>query len=935
MRRFSYCLLVFAVLACAAQANAKDAYYSIPLDKLELTEGSWPKSEKDFDWRNWQLREYMRSYAVLDGSGEVYVTDTGAGFSPVPSPVAERNQANSRISVLAPAGNDITGRIFIPKADWTGFDVVKFKIPASAASEDAKTEFLKTKAQHYQQLLNRNISGGAWFRYQLREAQKAQGLKPNEDPNFQRPAMNRFGGFNDIDSTYDLFTGGRAISENIQLDRLLPVTKAGEETVAVDSLEGVTIAEIDWKPLIKDLNPKLDSLADKVPFDQHVIFFPSFKAALSMSDEAKKVPGLFSKMAESGSENTLTNARYEKQLCLTVSGLSRLFGPQIVKSVALTGSDPYFFSGTDLAVIFEAPQPDVLEKLILAQITIRAQAQKDAKPISGEYSGVSYKGFRSPDRSISTYIAKVNGVVVVTNSPYQLERLASVAKGETKAIASLDEYKFFRGRYALGDSDETAFFYLSDATIRRWCGPRWRIATSRRVRDAAVLANLQASQLDKLVEGKVATGPIYTDLPIAEKGELQLTPSGVVSTTLGSFDFMTPICELQLDRVSKAEAETYKRWRDMYQSNWRWAFDPIAMRLGVDKNKISSDLTVMPLIWGSEYREFINVSRGAKFAPDAGDPHNSLAQYMLAINKNSQHFHSGESFMRMMAPSIKADPLSWLGNYVSLYTEDDPIWEELAKVKPDDVQKFMEKNVSRLPVAFRADVSSGMKLTVFLVAFRAFVDQTAPGMTTWETLTYKEQSYVKITPTERARGPQNELENLAIYYSASGDSLLVTVNEALLKRSIDRQLAREESQKKGEKQPENAHPWLGENMAFMVEKKLVQLAAAMAEGTRHPSQMQAASWDNLPILNEWKRRYPKEDPVKLQAKFWQADLVCPGGGKYVWNEKWQTMESTVYGHPGEPKDGPSMLPIYQSFDRGDFGITFEEQGLRAKVMLTR
>ncbi len=69
--------------------------------------------------------------------------------------------------------------------------------------------------------------------------------------------------FGDVDSSYDLFTGGRAISENLQLDRIMPVRESGEETVDVDSLEGITIKEIDWKPLLKGLNPKLDPLADK------------------------------------------------------------------------------------------------------------------------------------------------------------------------------------------------------------------------------------------------------------------------------------------------------------------------------------------------------------------------------------------------------------------------------------------------------------------------------------------------------------------------------------------------------------------------------------------------------------------------------------------------------------------------------------------------
>jgi hypothetical protein len=346
-------------------------------------------------------------------------------------------------------------------------------------------------------------------------------------------------------------------------------------------------------------------------------------------------------------------------------------------------------------------------------------------------------------------------------------------------------------------------------------------------------------------------------------------------------------------------------------------------------------MTVMPMIMNTQYREFVNVSRGAKFAADAGDLHNALGQFIIAINKDSQRVRAGHNFMQMMTPGSQMEALGWLGNYVTVYVEDDPFWDELAKAKSDDLDTFMRKNIGRIPLALQADVSSGLKLTGFLVAMRAFVNQTAPNMTNWETLTYKDQPYVKITPTETARSQEEHLENLAVYYSASGESLLVTLIEDMLKHSIDRRLARAEAKKKGDKPPEIEHPWLGQNVALTVDNKLIRLAAALMSQSRRPSQMQAASWNNLPILNEWKRRYPNEDPVKLHARFWNINLACPGGGNYVWNEKWQTMESTVYGHPGEPKDGPILHPFFQFLERADFGLTFEEQGLRAKASLTK
>jgi hypothetical protein len=99
--------------------------------------------------------------------------------------------------------------------------------------------------------------------------------------------------------------------------------------------------------------------------------------------------------------------------------------------------------------------------------------------------------------------------------------------------------------------------------------------------------------------------------------------------------------------------------------------------------------------------------------------------------------------------------------------------------------------------------------------------------------------------------------------------------------------------------------------------------------------MQLLSWGNLPILNEWKRMYTDLDPVAVHEQVWKIRLICPGGGKYVWNDKYQTMESTVYGHPGEPKTGPNDSPLLSEFASGSFGLTFENQGLRAQVSLEK
>jgi hypothetical protein len=564
-----------------------------------------------------------------------------------------------------------------------------------------------------------------------------------------------------------------------------------------------------------------------------------------------------------------------------------------------------------------------------------AVAKQVTRTLGEGEQAVAYSGYRSEDRTVCSYLARLGDVLVVTNSPAQLARLVDVRQKKLRALTELPEYQFFRTRYPLGSADESALVFLSDPTIRRWCGPKWRIANSRRTRDMAAMDELQADFLDTLVAGHVEAGPIHTELDAFDLGDLRLTGRGVKSSTLGTLEFQTPIVELPWDKVTQQEADLYKRWRDNYQNNWRWAFDPIALRIHCGEKRLAADLTVMPLIFATEYREPIELSRGVKLPATAGDPHDAPLQWVMAFNRESRPMKSAGNLLQGMLPG-RTDPLSWLGNSIAVWAEDDPFWDELAK-KTDNQEreKFFEENLARLPVAVQIGVSSRIKLTAFLVGLRGVIEQTSPGMVAWESPSYHNQSYVKLTPTAQAkRELPPGVKDPALFYAILPEGLLLTLNQRLLEQAIDRQAARQKAQADGKPLPTAEHAWLGESQCLQLNQKAIVALAQLGRET-YQAQMQRLAWSNLPILNEWKRRYPDRDPVALHEQFWQTRLVCPGGGKYVWNDPWQTMESTVYGHPGQPKTGPALPPVLAEFLHANFGLTFEAEGLRARVELDR
>ena len=201
---------------------------------------------------------------------------------------------------------------------------------------------------------------------------------------------------------------------------------------------------------------------------------------------------------------------------------------------------------------------------------------------------------------------------------------------------------------------------------------------------------------------------LHTDLALIDAGELKLSNSGVSSSTQGSLAWMTPIVEMPIEKVTQAEADAYAAWRNGYQANWRWAFDPIALRIGVLDDKLAGDLTVMPLIAGSEYnRVHRRVARRENRRPTPATRHGALAQIALALNVNSEPMKQWGNMAAAFAPQVRVEPFSWLGSSISLYLDDDPFWKELSEMPPEKLEEFQSP---RLGASSRRPARRGFQL---------------------------------------------------------------------------------------------------------------------------------------------------------------------------------------------------------------------------------
>ncbi|MFG0319091.1 MAG: rhombosortase, partial [Planctomycetota bacterium JB042] len=353
------------VLLSPASLGA-DRFVAAPLESLDL-DGRLPPNLHRAWWRGFRSGGgLMIPRVVLDGPGEAYVDRrTGAGG---------RNERELILVARIPDGGATGGRLLVARDDDSGMDGVRFRLPAGADA-DAEATYRDVAANHFEHLASSGAPGAAWFRYRanaLRGPGSGEPAAGDDALELDRAleelgaaievpaAARRPGRDSELERTYGLFTGARAIAENLQLDRDLLVTGPGAATVDVDSLPGITVDEIDWAPLVDGKSPSIDPLATRIPADQHALLFPSFPALVTLVDEASRVGTPILRLLEDQAVDAATRSRYETQLGLELDAFARTFGPLVVRSVAVTGSDPYLRTGSDVAVLLECAEPEPL-----------------------------------------------------------------------------------------------------------------------------------------------------------------------------------------------------------------------------------------------------------------------------------------------------------------------------------------------------------------------------------------------------------------------------------------------------------------------------------------------------------------------------------------------------------------------------------------------
>ena len=341
------------------------------------------------------------------------------------------------------------------------------------------------------------------------------------------------------------------------------------------------------------------------------------------------------------------------------------------------------------------------------------------------------------------------------------------------------------------------------------------------------------------------------------------------------------------------------------KGGWAKFFDPIAIRLNLAKEREELEMTILPLRVDSDYREFVSLVGDARLSKAAMTvPLESVFHYAMALDTGSSLFKEASVSLVEILPSLKVNPLGWMGNSLSITLGESLGW-----------QTGLSEGILRdLPILVRIEVESRLKLALFMTGLKGAIESSSPDLVSWETRKHAGRSYVAMVGDEEELGM-----DMSIYYAALPSALMVTLNEDMLKRALDR----EEGLESGDAED-------GQVFARTSPEFIMGLAGTVGNGGLDVKRREL-SWSALPILNEWRKSSQSQEPVAFHEAHFATRITCPGGLGYRWNEKDLTMESVAYGHPAQPKDDAKELEILKRFKTVETEVSFEEGGLRLKM----
>ena len=605
----------------------------------------------------------------------------------------------------------------------------------------------------------------------------------------------------DLRTLMDTMTGRLSIQEALQRDRALYLAVQRQaEIVPIGRLHPPALTVHPWAELSKALRTAVpqEPLANATPAEFYFVRARSLGQLLDVVDLVDGWGQPAADVLDGRAEERGTFARYQDELGLERTALTRALGGELVSDLALVGSDPYVHEGTDVTLLLHATHPALLETALAGVVQAVATAHGGVTETTFAHEGVSVAVLCSRDGSVRQHRATVGDLVIVSNSPGAMRRVLSTIHGNHPRLSDEPDFLYMLARDAADPGELLG--YMGDRFVASVVGPAQKIAEARRQMAlaelsvpgyAALLSGFLNGASPSTSDDLVRAGLLErTELRHASGGKIEFQPGQAARSEWGSLPALVPLIDRpDVARVTEAERASYESFARSYESLWSDKIDPVAVRVArtsPDHPGLTVDLRVLPLL-RSEYRDLSTTAGDARLIVPALP---SGLRFVLGIGENASIRKELSQEGRSFAGQRLA--LDWIGDYALLgLTNRNELANAAHQALSEDIEAPADGTPPRAtdevllanaPVYAAVAVKSRLGATVALSALREIAREAAPGVAVWDTAAaYRGNEVVKIGIRERQ-------VSVALYYSLLENALVVSLNEASLHEAIDRLL---------------------------------------------------------------------------------------------------------------------------------------------------
>lgn len=622
-----------------------------------------------------------------------------------------------------------------------------------------------------------------------------EAVRPGGNPTLM--AQTRRG---DVFEAMALYTGWTSVEETLQADRGLRVaTQTNEKpSLPLAGVKGIDLPGHPWDELLSKVPaPAIEPLAEYAPADMLYLHFHDLRDLVKLASDADELLTPVMRTLEEQAGDRHFSERYEHQLMVQRSALSRTFGHLAVQGVALLASDPFFREGTDVSILFHIRNAQALEQSLGTYEAAARQRRPDVTETQVTVGDQSVRFMSTADGDIHQYRLQLNDVLILSNSETAITHIIQARQGQLPNLKSSGDFKYFRAIYPFSTEAEDGFLFIGDDFVRNAISPRVKILQSRRM---AARAAIQAAGFSALLYGWIEGRRPADVAELTRSGLLAAADlvdgdgqpivldlaKGASSARWGNAAGLTPTLDLPLTTVSEVERDAYDRFRDTYQTYWRGFIDPIGVRIDRDaQGGLSLDARILPLIEQSEYNEIARTVGDTRISVE---PLDEGFRFMMAVAPESKLRSEIDTLGRQIIARRDVG-LSWLGDWVMVGFEDrSTIWDLALSTgmipMSDDPQTIFDRDARRnalghTPIYVGADISDGLALAATLTGLKAFAETAAPGLVDWRSDTeYRGQPVVKIQ--EKMDG-----DGISIYYTIVNKTLLMSMDRPTLEARIN------------------------------------------------------------------------------------------------------------------------------------------------------